>query len=140
MSTEKFSAEREIRLLDLLPGAHEDPIQCEIRITHLDSRENYEALSYVWGEQAAKESVWISGIERRITANLHDALKQLRYSSRKRTLWIDQLCINQWDIAEKSKQVESMRQICKNCVICLIWLGQIKESAGFSQRDAQAAP
>ena len=75
-----------------------------------------------------------------ITPNLHAALRRLRYADRKRTLWIDQLCINQWDINEKASQVSLMRDIYKNCEHCVLWLGEIPDDKahGFEQEDAEA--
>ncbi|KAF4211226.1 hypothetical protein CNMCM5878_002911 [Aspergillus fumigatiaffinis] len=40
-----------------------------------------------------------------------------------RWCWIDQICINQDDIAERGAQVAIMDQIYKNAVFTLVWLG-----------------
>lgn len=39
----------QIRLLTLLPGSWEDPVQCTLCMDSLDSAKDYEALSYTWG-------------------------------------------------------------------------------------------
>ncbi|KAI8941941.1 hypothetical protein NX059_000055 [Plenodomus lindquistii] len=69
--------------------------------------------------------VELSGHSVEVTSNLHAALQRLRDPNKRRTIWIDQLCINQWDLKEKSSQVAMMREIYKGCTRCLIWLGEI---------------
>jgi hypothetical protein len=132
----------EIRILDLLPGNEDDDIECDTRVVALSDGELlYEALSYVWGETVVGgKAVRVNGRETEITHNLHAALRQLRHPTRKRALWVDQLCINQWDNDEKAEQVSLMRLIYKRCSQCLIWLDEIiEEAAGFSIQDANNA-
>lgn len=130
----------EIRILDLLPGNGYDDIECDIRVVALNDDELYEALSYVWGKNGNEVAVTVNGHERDVTHNLYAALRQLRHPTRKRALWVDQLCINQWDNDEKAEQVNLMRFIYKRCSQCLIWLGDIvEEVAGFSIQDANTA-
>ncbi|KAF1829547.1 hypothetical protein BDW02DRAFT_509686, partial [Decorospora gaudefroyi] len=116
---------REIRVLDLLPGDGSDEIQCQVRVVDLDKQPDYEALSYVWGDTTIRKSIQVSGNTVMITPNLYHALLRLRYSTRRRTLWIDQLCINQWDVAEKAVQVAMMRDIYRRCSHCIFWFGEI---------------
>lgn len=130
----------DIRILDLLPGKDNDSIECDIRTASLDSDLEYEAVSYVWGESVNKRSVRVSGHKVEVTNNLYDALRRLRNPHNKRALWIDQLCINQWDLEEKAHQVNLMRNIYKRCSRCLIWLGEIvNQSLSFSVEDAKSA-
>jgi hypothetical protein len=103
--------DREIRVLDLLPGKGDDAIQCALRIVSLGGEEEWEALSYVWGELIAENNIAISGHLRPVTPSLYAALRRLRRSTSKRTIWIDQLCINQQDNDERATQVAMMREI-----------------------------
>lgn len=59
-----------------------------------------------------------------ITKNLALALRHLRRMASPRVLWIDALCINQIDIAERNHQVAQMRYIYENAVEVLVWLGE----------------
>lgn len=130
----------EIRILDLLPhsgDAENDLIKCNIRVVPLASKPRYEALSYVWGSGATLENIDVEGQTVGITANLHAALKRLRLPDQSRPLWIDQLCINQWDTKEKASQVRMMRDIYTNCSCCRIWMGEIQE--GIPLADAEQA-
>ncbi|KAK5661799.1 hypothetical protein OQA88_9901 [Cercophora sp. LCS_1] len=43
-------------------------------------------------------------------------------------IWIDAICINQTDLAERSQQVSIMGDIYQQCVMTLVWLG--KEDPG----------
>ncbi|CAO2651423.1 Nn.00g039930.m01.CDS01 [Neocucurbitaria sp. VM-36] len=133
-------SEREIRVLDLLQGDWNDDVKCDTRVVSLDANIGYETLSYVWGESPATDSIELSGQRILITPNLCSALRRLRYPEKKRTIWIDQLCINQKDSDEKAYQVSLMRDIYRACSHCVMWLGEIPGSSqGFCLEDAEAA-
>jgi Heterokaryon incompatibility protein (HET) len=129
----------QIRILGLLPGKEEDEVECELRVVTLGA-EKYEAVSYVWGDLVQGKTIKVDGIEQAVTASLYTALHRLRNSDSKRFLWVDQLCINQWDKKEKAHQVNLMQEIYKKCSRCFIWLGEIvDEEGGLTVRDAQGA-
>lgn len=56
--------------------------------------------------------------------NLQAAVRHLRFPDCVRKLWIDALCINQSDVAERSKQVSQMSQIYSPADMVIIWLGE----------------
>lgn len=118
-------SDREIRVLDLWPGNNGDEIICDIRIIHLDGDEEYETLSYVWGQRVNEKQIVIMDQHIAVTENLHAALQRLRHRTERRTIWIDQLCINQLDNLERSRQVAMMRDIYRRCSNCIIWLGEL---------------
>ena len=62
-------------------------------------------LSYTSGEDK-----W----QLRIGKNLADLFRNIRSSSEALYLWIDAICINQFDDAEKSTQVQDMANIYKD--------------------------
>jgi hypothetical protein len=66
-----------------------------------------------------------NGNEVQVTKNLYEALRRLRRESEERTLWIDALCINQSDIAERNSQVGIMSNIYR-CAPqgVVVWLGE----------------
>ncbi|KAK8859682.1 heterokaryon incompatibility protein-domain-containing protein [Apiospora arundinis] len=88
-----------IRVLDLQPSRSPSaPIQCKLRQVPLDdSGTTFEALSYVWGARAGDQPILCDGQRLLVTPNCHGALVQLRRRFRKRTMWIDAICINQRD-------------------------------------------
>jgi Heterokaryon incompatibility protein (HET) len=62
-----------------------------------------------------------------VTINLALALRYLRREKRARTLWIDALCINQENKAEKDVQIQRMDLIYANASPIVVWLGGYHE-------------
>ena len=52
------------------------------------------------------------------------ALRRMRYVSETRVLWIDSVCINQNNLAERSQQVAIMTEVFQSGSKNLIWLGE----------------
>lgn len=98
--------------------------------------QRYSALSYVWGDQSNPHKIYLNNKEFYIGHNLYLALRQHSKSMRSSTieverhndrpltnpqedsvltesrlLWIDAMCINQSDIAEREAQVKLMARI-----------------------------
>ncbi|KAI0108587.1 HET-domain-containing protein, partial [Nemania sp. FL0031] len=74
--------------------------------------QRYEALSYVWGDLSDPEYIFLDGgVPLPVTKNLYAALRSLRLRNAGRKLWIDALCINQNDYAEKKVQLCLMRRV-----------------------------
>ncbi|TLD19131.1 hypothetical protein PspLS_09816 [Pyricularia sp. CBS 133598] len=115
----------EIRLLRLFPAADADsPLQSALLHVDLASKPCYEALSYAWGEPVFVQEVNIKGAGFiRITENLSLALRRLRLKTEARTLWVDAVCIDQADTAERGHQVTLMQAIFSSCERCLVWMG-----------------
>ncbi|KAK0639054.1 heterokaryon incompatibility protein-domain-containing protein [Cercophora newfieldiana] len=121
-----FPAEfsRPFRLLRLLPGNRDETLECQLFEASLDEQaENYEALSYVWGDASNRVSIRVNGVPFRISKNLRDALLDLRHATNTRVVWADAICINQNDSAERDSQVASMRAIYQNASQTVVWLG-----------------
>ncbi|KAK3334834.1 heterokaryon incompatibility protein-domain-containing protein, partial [Neurospora tetraspora] len=123
-----------IRLLQILPHENEDAaIHCRLFCTALDSKGTrpYEALSYVWGSEDKRCSIFINGCNLAVGENLYAALLHLRDHCIERTIWIDAICINQGDNEEKGHQVQSMAKIYAKASRVIVWLGE--EAAGSDQ-------
>jgi hypothetical protein len=114
-----------IRLLELLPGAEDDAIQCRLNeITLSKTKEiKFESLSYTWGEANDQRSIMCNEKALKVPTNLAEALGALRLSDRSRMLWADAVCINQNDDGEKGQQVQLMRKIYSSSERTLVWLG-----------------
>lgn len=125
---------RHIRILIVKPTTTwEQVIECELKIVSLDD-ENlfYEALSYVWGAAnttIAPSRILLHGSEHNVTPNLEAALRHMRYDDRLRSLWVDAVCINQNDLAERAAQVLMMADIYKTAVTTLSWLGEASDES-----------
>ena len=112
------------RLLAILPALDGDePLQCECRCFEIGEAPPYEALSYVWGAQTPCVDIYCNGQWIQIGLPLACALKRLRYREATRTIWVDAICINQRDEAEKSYQVPLMGSIYALAKRVVVWLG-----------------
>jgi hypothetical protein len=118
---------KEIRVLLVHPwkGSPDESIQGSL--THfslLDSPcPEYETISYVWGDPSIRSHVIINNTRLEVPASAEEMLRQMRYANQDRSLWIDAVCINQQDLAERGHQVSIMADIYSNTKKNLIWLG-----------------
>lgn len=103
-----------IRLVVLLPSVekHADIVcvLCNGALSRSES-DQYEALSYVWGDSLKRRPITVSNQQFQATENLELALRHLRQRDRPRVLWIDSLCINQNDVAESNAKVQQLDRI-----------------------------
>lgn len=120
-----------IRLLDLQPASQGAHLACNIRTVSASSGESYEALSYCWGLEGQSKAITCNDATIEVSTNLASALERLRLNDRPRTLWIDQICINQRDVGEKNIQVPLMSSIYSQAEKVLIWIGEEDENTGL---------
>lgn len=113
----------EIRIVILRPGSFGDPIVCQLEHIQLIPDSDYEAVSYVWGDAAITKPITLDGRVYPVTTNLYTGLQFLRYKESSRRLWIDSLCINQTDKAERAREIQRMRDIYKCAHQVLVWVG-----------------
>lgn len=115
----------QIRTLTILPSeTFDSDIRCSIQTAALlGEKGDYEALSYVWGASTETVRVEIDGHSFSVTRNLATALRYIRRPHTSRTLWVDAVCINQYDVQERNVQVRRMGQIYSQASGVLIWLG-----------------
>ncbi|KAM7191362.1 Heterokaryon incompatibility protein (HET) domain containing protein, partial [Rhypophila sp. PSN 637] len=125
------SAQHQIRLLELLPnltGHKSSPLIG--RITHVDlaAPPPYTALSYCWRDASSADAcarLHLSSTEYlEITENLARALRRARHRQQSCLFWVDQICIDQQNVAEKSSQVALMSQIYSKASRVRVWLGE----------------
>ena len=126
---ESLTASDHIRLINILPANRGSAIKLSIEHADINSHPEYECLSYAWGEDDHKLSVTIDDSSLLVTATLYVALEHLRHASQERKIWIDAVCINQKDIAERNSQVAIMRKIYKNATRVIVWIGPATESS-----------
>jgi hypothetical protein len=99
------------RLLTILSGSGLQPIACQLNAFDLSESPAYEALSYVWGHVEDRLPITVNSVAFAVTRNLHAALYRLRYPDKDCVIWVDAICINQADAAERSSQVQQMERI-----------------------------
>ena len=117
----------QIRILRLLRGFWTDPIRCNTFVAYLRDNPVYTALSYAWGNEPPLREIMLNGVQFFVTPNLFSALRRLRKPDVERDLWIDAICINQEDNAEKSHQVQLMGTIFSMATDGIMWLGDYIE-------------
>lgn len=122
---------RAFRLLILEPSTDRlAPVLCKLNRASFDNDDlKYTALSYVWGDPLETTPILVNGVKTNITLNLEAALRHVRQPSCAATLWVDALCINQEDVAEKNHQVEIMREIYSGAELVIAWLGSAGEDS-----------
>ena len=76
---------------------------------------DYWALSYIWGDASKTQTILLNEAPFRVTENLHAALRKLveehHHVEDGDKLWVDAICINQCDLAEREHEVTRMGQI-----------------------------
>jgi len=113
----------EIRLFTLHPGLPGTPIRGSLSHHVLDDELAFDALSYKWGDPAATDTILLNdGHELPVARNLHRALDDLRDASAELVIWIDAICINQADTAERNHQVQILRSIFTKARLVHAWL------------------
>lgn len=137
--------EGSIRLLRLMPHRDEDAlIQCQLLdfplLKSAKGTHPYEALSYVWGSPENPRSILIEGYDLTVTANLHVVLSRLRDRFVERFLSVDAICINQKDLKERKRQVQSMAKVYAKATRVVVWLGEgtIESNQALEQIRAAA--
>ncbi|KAK4184553.1 heterokaryon incompatibility protein-domain-containing protein [Podospora australis] len=134
-----------IRLLTMLPADDiSAPLRGDLTDVDLYSHPKYDALSYTSADEIgdATKCRSISLSKRSINGqdlqfgnlaigkNCDNALRRLRHPTRKRTVWVDAICINQTDLPEKSQQVVLMARIFTEARRVMVYTGE-----GTAQTD-----
>lgn len=123
----------ETRMLILQPGSGQETVVCQLEAmaipgisTEAESKapgKAFEALSYAWGSPTRTHVITCNEKPFAVTTSLFHALSYLRHPDRIRGLWIDAICINQDDVAERNEQVRHMLAIYQAASRVVVWLG-----------------
>jgi len=137
--TAKLYPENELRQrcirvldLDITCTGDDEPVRGDLRVVSLDDNPTFEAISYSWGNPFPSCQIICSGKSVSITQNGYNAVRSLLCNSRISTIWIDAICINQSDDAEKNRQVPLMRDIYGRAKRTYIWLGNSTEDSDYA--------
>ncbi|KAH7024411.1 heterokaryon incompatibility protein-domain-containing protein [Microdochium trichocladiopsis] len=123
--------EHRIRLLQVNPGAFDDEIHCAVTTCALEQAPLFHAISYTWGDPKDQEQIFVDGRQMTIRQNCHFAIQQARHHSPGVPIWIDSICINQDDAAEKSAQVQIMGDIYAKASSVLACIGPSDAASDF---------
>jgi Heterokaryon incompatibility protein (HET) len=114
----------QIRLFEILPGSEPARITGRLIKASLNTNPVYDALSYTWGDPSITTTISLDGDQNfSVTTNLERALQDLRLEGEIRTIWVDAVCIDQKNLAERSQQVSIMRTIYSKASLVRVWIG-----------------
>ncbi|OTB05114.1 hypothetical protein M426DRAFT_261167 [Hypoxylon sp. CI-4A] len=119
----------QFRILTLLPGHGDQPLECILEHGDLDESPPYEAISYVWGNPHDKVDITCNSKILAVPAGLEAVLRHFRSPSERLSLWADAVCINQNDNDERGRQVRRMKDIYSKASRVLIWLGEERDDS-----------
>ncbi|KAI0454978.1 HET domain-containing protein [Xylaria acuta] len=119
-----------IRLLRINTNT-EDSEAGSLDVVGLDVAPPYYALSHSWSAQDRTTPIQIAGRTFYVCPDLAAGIRRLQelaapdsdLSPTVKYIWIDNICINQGDILERSSQVHHMGDIYLRAIRTLIWLG-----------------
>ena len=138
---EHLSSPNSIRVFSLCPveeWEQDHILQCEMRtVERTEVHEEYDALSYAWGNANDKDNIQVNGIFLEVPSSLVLMLKRIRYSTyihKRPTFWADAICINQDDLDERSAQVRQMKSIFEDARAILAWLGPEADDSDSGMR------
>jgi hypothetical protein len=115
-----------IRVLHIKKGSGKQRIDCTLESVPLARNPVYDALSYNWGNMKKPKMIKVNGKKMLITNNLYEALRDIRLPGETRTVWVDQICINQNNVEEKEGQIPLMNTIYSRAQNVLVWLSNHK--------------
>ena len=134
-----------IRLLEILPCLDDtSTVRGALTNTTLEAAPRYIALSYEWGSPEAavdgedvrsvrpyQPGVMVSGFAANVRPNLLRILRLLRsrVEESQPAIWVDAVCINQFDAIEKSHQVSIIGEIFANARDVVVGLNETRGSA-----------
>jgi hypothetical protein len=99
-------------------------IKCRLEIVSLNDAPLYQALLYVWGDPNVTKPIFLNDTYFHVTVNLAAALHRLRDQDDDVVFWIDAICIDQSNLAERSSQVKLMGDIYSKAERVVAWLGK----------------
>lgn len=142
-------SKKQIRLLHLKPAPDRGgdrgalAAACELHTFDFDPATigedpglpHYTALSYAWGSNDHLKVIVLNRQLFQVRENLYDFLSSTAAELQDTWLWIDQLCVDQQNNAERSSQVSMIADIYSNAEEVIVWLGALNEG----QKDTALA-
>lgn len=139
----------EIRLIELEHSVEKSPAQFRCRMTggSLQARP-FIAISYCWGDLSPLFLIRVNGIPYKVTRNVVNILGLLDCSARpsgqhssrnpanqlrRRLIWIDAICINQQNVAERQMQMSMMKSIYEQALSTMLYLGYPPRGEGAAK-------
>lgn len=106
---------------DSPPG---DQIQIHLFEADFENAPQFEAISYAWGQDGAKSTIWCNDRVLFVTPNVEAILQMLALEESDVAYWVDSICIDQRSVPEKNIQVPRMRTIYSEADFVWVYLGE----------------
>ena len=121
----------QFRLLSIFLEPVTGFLTCNLDVRDLaSSKRGYKAISYCWGNHVPTNRLLCSnGQSLLVTKSAAEILEFIVPQNPTEFFWIDQLCINQADLSERSAQVSIMAQIYSSTKQVIAWLGRGDKSS-----------
>jgi Heterokaryon incompatibility protein (HET) len=123
----------EIRLLRVEPAHSPDgALRYVFSKASLNGRAPpFTAVSYCWGQSEPEQIIYVGSTPVKVTETVHDVLREV-LAGGAALAWIDQVCIDQRNAAERSSQVAVMGVIYSRADRVLVYLGEAGERTSLA--------
>lgn len=112
--------------------------EVEIESFPMAGAPEYAAVSYAWGRAISSRAFFCNHRNFAVSAHVLDLLNHLGLAWQDHKIWIDAICINQADDAEKAVQVAAMRNIYLNAEKVIVWLGANEDESEMVLQNMDA--
>lgn len=129
-----------MRLLEIHPGERAQSLVTDLHVATLTLNgavveslgeiRPYDALSYSWGLETETAVFRCGDVEVEALLPAYDAIIHLRDTRSPRFVWVDALCIDQFNDDEKSTHVSQMSKIYCMARNVVVWLGTKEQCGG----------
>ncbi|KAM3079861.1 hypothetical protein ACMFMF_003282 [Clarireedia jacksonii] len=120
----------EFRVLELWgSGNSSDPLKGMLAYTTRHEDIPYACLSYTWEEEEPTDEISLVGQPFWIRKNLATFLRTVRRENVKFVMWIDAICIDQNNVAERNRQLPRMIDIYAAADLVISWVGESNEAS-----------
>jgi hypothetical protein len=89
------SENREIRLLELESGSGCSRLRCRLKHVFLTNERCPQHGTISWGDKTQHDNIDLDGRTFDVTQNAEAALQCMRLVDKRRTVWVDAICIDQ---------------------------------------------
>ncbi|PQE31850.1 hypothetical protein CJF32_00005154 [Rutstroemia sp. NJR-2017a WRK4] len=120
----------EFRVFELWgSGNPSDPLKGMLAYTTRAEDIPYVCLSYTWGEEEPTEDMWLVGQRFKIRKRLADFFRTVRRENATFVIWIDAICIDQQNVAERNRQLPRMIDIYAAADMVVSWVGESDDAS-----------
>ncbi|KAK7999040.1 hypothetical protein PG991_014715 [Apiospora marii] len=112
-----------IRVLDILPGTGDQPIQCSLTEVKLSDKPQFMALSWIWGDWTSPATIHVDDSKILMTRNCAAAISHVRDTRAPKRIWIDYVCVDQNNVYEKDDVASLLERLFRTAEKTIIWLG-----------------